>query len=257
MSVNPTDEYMHPNTGEANFNESMYFNFYDRTRALRRLRPHRQPAERALRGDDHRRLPARRHGAVQLQAAGDRRQRRLRRRRHALRRRRAVQAPARLLRRPRRLPGPAAATSRIRAAPSPATRTGRCRWRSTGTASARCTAARRGEHSEMVFAKGHYEQHGRAAGTLTVDGTAHRVDGFGLRDHSWGPRSWQSPSYYRWLIGQFDDGFGFMGSQIVTQGGSRAAERLRLQGRREPLRRPSRAAHRLDGARPLPRPHRR
>ena len=76
------------------------------------------------------------------------------------------------------------------------------------------------ESSDMVFAKGHYEQQGRAAGTLTVDGVAHRVEGFGLRDHSWGPRSWQSPSYYRWLIGQFDDGFGFMGSQIVTQGGS-------------------------------------
>ena len=30
MSVKPEDEYMHPNTGEANFNESMYFNFYDR-----------------------------------------------------------------------------------------------------------------------------------------------------------------------------------------------------------------------------------
>ena len=34
MSVKPTDEYMHPNTGEANFNESMYFNFYDRERRV-------------------------------------------------------------------------------------------------------------------------------------------------------------------------------------------------------------------------------
>jgi hypothetical protein len=76
------------------------------------------------------------------------------------------------------------------------------------------------ESSEMVFARGHYEQHGRAAGTLTIDGRACAVEGFGLRDHSWGPRSWQSPAYYRWLIGQFDAGFGFMGSQIVTQNGS-------------------------------------
>ena len=30
MSIEPSDEYMHANTGEANFNESMYFNFYDR-----------------------------------------------------------------------------------------------------------------------------------------------------------------------------------------------------------------------------------
>ena len=55
---------------------------------------------------------------------------------------------------------------------------------------------------------------------MSVDGVERRVDGFGLRDHSWGPRSWQSPKYYRWLIGQFADDFGFMGSQIVTQAGS-------------------------------------
>jgi hypothetical protein len=75
-------------------------------------------------------------------------------------------------------------------------------------------------HSEMVFAKGHYEQHGRAVGRLAIDGVEYQLDGLGLRDHSWGPRSWQSPAYYRWLIGQFDSDFGFMGSQIVTQNGS-------------------------------------
>jgi len=75
-------------------------------------------------------------------------------------------------------------------------------------------------HSEMVFAKGHYEQHGRAVGRLVVDGVEYQLDGLGLRDHSWGPRSWQSPAYYRWLIGQFDTDFGFMGSQIVTQAGT-------------------------------------
>jgi hypothetical protein len=73
--------------------------------------------------------------------------------------------------------------------------------------------------AEMVFAKGHYEQHVRAAGKLSVDGTEYDVDGYGLRDHSWGPRSWQSPKSYRWLTGQFDAGFGFMGSQIFTPNG--------------------------------------
>jgi len=72
----------------------------------------------------------------------------------------------------------------------------------------------------MVFAKGHYEQHYRARGRLVIDGREQAIDGLGLRDHSWGPRSWQSPSYYRWLTCQFDADFGFMGSQIVTQSGS-------------------------------------
>jgi hypothetical protein len=77
-----------------------------------------------------------------------------------------------------------------------------------------------GTNTEMVFAKGHYEQHVRAVGRIAIDGQETAIRGFGLRDHSWGPRSWQSPKYYRWLTCEFDDGFGFMGSQIVTQSGS-------------------------------------
>jgi hypothetical protein len=76
------------------------------------------------------------------------------------------------------------------------------------------------DHPEMTFAKAHYEQHVRANGALTVDGEEIPIDGLGLRDHSWGPRSWQSPRFYRWLTCEFSDRFGFMGSQIVTQAGS-------------------------------------
>ena len=96
----------------------------------------------------------------------------------------------------------------------------------------------------------------RASARLTVDGTTHAVDGFGLRDHSWGPRSWQSPAYYRWLIGQFDDGFGFMGSQIVTQSGSELLSGFVFQRRREPLRRPARRCTPTGPTRPLSRSHR-
>src|SRR5262249_14418801 len=43
------------------------------------------------------------------------------------------------------------------------------------------------------FARAHYEQHMRVSGTLEVEGEAPvRIDGHGLRDHSWGPRYWQS-----------------------------------------------------------------
>ena len=34
MALKPHDDDMHPNTGESNFNESMYFNFYDRRAKL-------------------------------------------------------------------------------------------------------------------------------------------------------------------------------------------------------------------------------
>ena len=67
------------------------------------------------------------------------------------------------------------------------------------------------------FARGHYEQLVRARGTIAVDGTTHDVDGFGLRDHSWGPRTWQAPWYYRWLTANFGADFGFMASRIARR----------------------------------------
>ncbi len=65
------------------------------------------------------------------------------------------------------------------------------------------------------FAKGHYEQLVSATGTVTVDDTAWPVTGYGLRDHSWGPRYWQAPWYYRWLTANFGSDFGFMLSRIA------------------------------------------
>ncbi len=65
------------------------------------------------------------------------------------------------------------------------------------------------------FARGHYEQLVRAAGTVTVGDRTWTVDGLGLRDHSWGPRTWQAPWYYRWLTVNFADGTGMMLSRIA------------------------------------------
>lgn len=67
------------------------------------------------------------------------------------------------------------------------------------------------------FAKGHYESLGRAVGTVKIGGEEWSVTGYGLRDHSWGPRYWQAPWYYRWLTGNVGDEFGFMGSRIARQ----------------------------------------
>jgi hypothetical protein len=69
------------------------------------------------------------------------------------------------------------------------------------------------------FAKGHYEQLVEATGTIRVGEDEWRVDGLGLRDHSWGPRFWQSPWYYRWLTANIDRDFGFMASRVARQDG--------------------------------------
>ena len=67
---------------------------------------------------------------------------------------------------------------------------------------------------EKEFARAHYEQHMRTIGTLEIDGEVHEIDGTGLRDHSWGPRYWQALHSYRWLTCAFDDTFSIMVSEV-------------------------------------------
>jgi hypothetical protein len=69
------------------------------------------------------------------------------------------------------------------------------------------------------FAKGHYEQLHEAVGTISVGDHTWNVQGFGLRDHSWGPRYWQAPWFYRWLTGNAGPDFGFMGSLVAKKTG--------------------------------------
>jgi len=71
----------------------------------------------------------------------------------------------------------------------------------------------------MQFARGHYEQHVGAHGTITVGADSFSLDGFGLRDHSWGPRSWQAPYWYRWLTCNAGPDDGFMVSVIAGRDG--------------------------------------
>lgn len=52
---------------------------------------------------------------------------------------------------------------------------------------------------------GHAEQAGRVTGEVRLGGKTITVDGFGGRDHSWGPRDWFSPDAWRWLSGSYDD----------------------------------------------------
>jgi hypothetical protein len=73
------------------------------------------------------------------------------------------------------------------------------------------------------FAPHHYEQLTTVRGALSlgdasIDGSI-AINGFGLRDHSWGPRSWQAPYFYRWVHGSAD-GLGFMGAYFGDAGGS-------------------------------------
>ncbi len=76
------------------------------------------------------------------------------------------------------------------------------------------------ENSGEGFARGHYEQHVGARGAIRVGDEEWEVDGYGLRDHSWGPRFWQSPWWYRWLTMNFGEDAGFVISVITGRDGA-------------------------------------
>jgi hypothetical protein len=77
------------------------------------------------------------------------------------------------------------------------------------------------ERAGQEFARGHLEQHGRAVGRVVVDGVEHPIDGFGLRDHSWGPRYWQAPDHYRWLTMNFGPDAGIAAALTVQRDGTK------------------------------------
>lgn len=51
-----------------------------------------------------------------------------------------------------------------------------------------------GPHYAVGGSQGHFEQTGRVTGSIRLGDETWPVDGFGVRDKSWGPRTWQAPS---------------------------------------------------------------
>ena len=68
--------------------------------------------------------------------------------------------------------------------------------------------------ADQQFAKAHYEQHMAVRGQIRIDDEVLPIDGFGLRDHSWGPRFWQAIESYEWLTLNFGADFGAMVSIV-------------------------------------------
>lgn len=64
--------------------------------------------------------------------------------------------------------------------------------------------------AEDAIAVGHYQGPCRVSGWVELDGERREVNGLGYRDHSWGPRKWLGPSYWRWLSCLADDKNGFV-----------------------------------------------
>jgi hypothetical protein len=70
------------------------------------------------------------------------------------------------------------------------------------------------EDPAQSFARAHFEQHMRVTGSLSIEAERFAIDGYGLRDHSWGPRYWQAIHSYEWLTLNFGPDLGAMVSVI-------------------------------------------
>lgn len=226
-----SDDGMHPNTGEVNFNESAYYNFYDPVQRLGGFvrvgnRPNEHYAEMSvcLQLPDGRiafmyRRPEISDN-VRLAAGGLAFEVRVPFREHRIRyddtcflladpmdlldpRRAFAENP----RRPLSLELTYEGLSPIFGGERRKEYNGR--WASVP------------EDRALEFARGHLEQHGRAVGRIVVGGTEYAVDARGLRDHSWGPRYWQAPRYYRWLTMSFGTDAGISAAVIMQRDGQR------------------------------------
>ena len=223
VRLEPTDEWMHENTGESNYNESMYFNFFDASRrrgGFLRLgnRPNEKHAEMTLclyEPDGSVLFNFKRpeiQDNARFEAGGARFE---------------VETPFERLR--IQYEGKACRLARPMEMSDP-----RAAFTSNPFEEVRLDLAIAGvgpmfggerlgggaDAHEMEFAKGHYEQHHRAIGKLEIAGQRFEFDGLGLRDHSWGPRFWQTPAWYRWLTANFGEDLGFMATIVASKDGT-------------------------------------
>lgn len=103
------------------------------------------------------------------------------------------------------------------------------------------------QKAEEAFARGHYEQHMAAKGFIEIEGKRFEIDGLGLRDHSWGPRFWQNIHWYRWLPMNFDRDFAMMVSITCNAKGEQRRGGMVLENGEYKLIRDARIESKYDG----------
>jgi hypothetical protein len=242
-NLTPQDDYLHELGPEPNFNESMYFNFFDSRQSLGGWlrvgnRANEGHAERSvcLYLPDGRVLFDFRRPAIENNDAFDAAGLRFEVQEPSQRLRTSYRGSATELREPREMADPRRAFKE-----NPRRR---ITFDLTHDAVGPMFGGSRNhqeEHkqAEQQFAKAHYEQHMQVTGTLRIsddEGAAPSEDleirGFGLRDHSWGPRFWQAIHSYEWLTMNFGADLGAMVSIIQrdAEGTERSAGGVIVRG---------------------------
>ncbi|MGI9591206.1 MAG: DUF7064 domain-containing protein [Myxococcota bacterium] len=221
-NLSPDDDFMHPLGPEPNFNESMYFNFFDPERSLGgfvRLgnRANEGQAEMTvcLFLDDGRVLFAFKRAKISDNDAFD-----------AGGLRFDVVEPMEELRTVYQGNAIELSNPRSLSDPSQAFRDSPKRTISLDLTHRACGPVYGESHddhesdrpAESQFAKAHYEQHMAVSGTIGLGDDIIAISGFGLRDHSWGPRHWQAIEQYEWLTMNFGPDLGAVVLNIRVEG---------------------------------------
>lgn len=81
----------------------------------------------------------------------------------------------------------------------------------------------------------HTEQYGRITGRLEIGGTQLRIDALGERDHSWGVRDWIAPTMWIWLTAQFSEGVAMNLTKLIVEEGVVDAGYVHRDGRNLPI----------------------
>ncbi len=215
--IQPQDDYTHPLGPEPNFNESMYFNFFDNAKNLggflrvgNRANEHYAEMTICLYQPGGQVLFNYKRPEIELNDAFDAGGMRFEAIEPLKRLRTTYEGSTVYLEHPEQMvdPGQAFRENPHKRVTLDLVHEG------VGPVYGSSGAGRESAEPEKEFAKAHYEQHMSVTGTLTIDGDTTHIEAFGLRDHSWGPRYWQNIHSYRWLTCAFGPDLGLMVSEV-------------------------------------------
>jgi hypothetical protein len=88
---------------------------------------------------------------------------------------------------------------------------------------------------EKVAPAEHTEQFGRVVGSATIGDSTIPLNGLGERDHAWGTTDWIAPSAWTWLSGQFSEELAFNFTKLVVGKDVVDAGFIYIDGRNRPI----------------------
>lgn len=81
-----------------------------------------------------------------------------------------------------------------------------------------CVSGHKEEISKSVASE-HLEQFGKVSGKLAAGGKEYSIRGLGERDHSWGVRDWNAPKMWTWLTAEFSETKALNVTKLVVEQG--------------------------------------